>query len=73
LPDRDPGDGTRVAVETHEPCAEGTAVVLYRIEGGGHTWPEGSQFLPRVMIGRVTHDIDGTRAIFDFFARHARR
>jgi polyhydroxybutyrate depolymerase len=73
LPDRDPSDGTRVSVVTYEPCAAGTAVVLYRVDGGGHTWPNGLQYLPRFLVGRVTHDVDGTREIFDFLARHARR
>jgi polyhydroxybutyrate depolymerase len=73
LPDRDPDDGTRVTVETNTPCAAGTEVVLYRVEGGGHTWPDGRQYLPTFVVGRITHDLDGTQAIFDFFARHTRR
>jgi polyhydroxybutyrate depolymerase len=48
-------------------------VVLYRIDGGGHTWPNGRQYAPRFLVGRTTRDVDGTRAIFDFFARHVRR
>jgi len=69
LPDR-ARDGTRVEVVTHADCAAGTEVVLYRIVGGGHTWPGGQQYLPRLLVGRVCRDIDGTRTIFDFFARH---
>jgi polyhydroxybutyrate depolymerase len=72
LPDRDPGDATRVTLETHAPCGSGTEVALYRVDGGGHTWPNGRQYAPRFLVGRITHDLDGTRAIFDFFARHAR-
>ena len=30
------------------------------------------QYLPKRRIGPVCRDIDGTRAIFDFFARHRR-
>jgi polyhydroxybutyrate depolymerase len=73
LPDRDPDDGTRVTVETHESCEAGAEVVLYRVDGGGHTWPNGRQYAPRFLVGRTTRDVDGTRAIFDFFARHVRR
>ena len=47
-------------------------MVLYRIEGGGHTWPGGKQYLPPGLVGRVCRDIDGTRTIFEFFARHRR-
>jgi Poly(3-hydroxybutyrate) depolymerase len=43
-------------------------VVLYTIEGGGHTWPGG----PPVgrSVGRVTRDLDANRVMLDFFDRH---
>lgn len=47
-------------------CA-GAPVVLYRIEGGGHTWPSGSQYLPRFVVGRVNRDIDATKEVWKFF------
>lgn len=72
LPDRAPDDGTRVHTERRGGCRDGAEVVLYRVEGGGHTWPGGDQYLPVFMIGRVSEDIDGTAEIFDFFARHRR-
>ncbi len=61
-------DGTRVRRTSYEGCPEGRAVVLYSIEGGGHTWPGG----PPVgrLVGRVTRDIDASRTILDFFDRH---
>jgi polyhydroxybutyrate depolymerase len=35
-------------------CAGGHApVVLYRIEGGGHGWPGGPQFLPARVVGPI--------------------
>lgn len=71
LPDRDPKDETR-AQRSVRRCQGGLELVRYRIEGGGHTWPGGQQYLPRGMIGRVSRDLDGTAAIFDFFARHRR-
>jgi len=72
LPDTAPDDGAHVQIEAHEGCAEGTAVVLYRVEGGGHTWPGGAQYLPRRMIGGVCRDFDATKELFDFFAKHRR-
>ena len=42
-------------------------VVLYRIEGGGHTWPSGRQYLPRFLVGRVNRDIDGATEAWSFF------
>jgi polyhydroxybutyrate depolymerase len=72
LPDRDPGDETTVTVTELEGCRGASAVVRYRVEGGGHTWPGGRQYLPEAVVGRVSRDIDATREIFEFFARHAR-
>lgn len=70
LPDRDPADGVRVRRETHAGGADGTEVVLYTVEGGGHTWPGGVQYLPKRLIGKTSHDIDATEVIWEFFARH---
>ena len=68
-PDRDLEDGTRVKVETY-PCRDGAEVVLYAVEGGGHTWPGGKPYLPRI-VGRTSRDIDANEVIWDFFKRHA--
>ena len=60
-------DGTRVAKIAFDRCETGSAVVLYRIEGGGHTWPDGRQYLPVSWIGRTTRDINGCDKIWEFF------
>ncbi len=52
---------------------DGSDVVLVRLEGGGHTWPGGAQYLPQMLIGRVCHDFDATAVIWEFFKTHARR
>lgn len=72
-PDRDPQDGTRVRRETYGPCGEGTEVVLYAIEGGGHTWPGGLQYLPERIIGRTSRDIDANEVLWTFLKKHAIR
>jgi polyhydroxybutyrate depolymerase len=43
--------------------------VLYRVEGGGHTWPSGTQYLPRRLVGPVSRDIDASAEIAAFFAQ----
>jgi polyhydroxybutyrate depolymerase len=58
LPDRDTGDGTRVESTHWRGCNKGATVSLFRIDGGGHTWPGGPQYAPQSMIGRVSKDID---------------
>ena len=44
------------------------AVVFYRVEDGGHTWPGSTFPVPRWLLGRTTHTFDATRTIWDFFA-----
>ena len=69
LPDTDPNDGTRVR-ETRTACADGSEIVLLEIEGGGHTWPGGLQYLPVSIIGATSHDIDASAEIWKFFSAH---
>jgi polyhydroxybutyrate depolymerase len=61
-------DGTRVRPERWSGCRDGRDVVLYTIEGGGHTWPGG----PPVGrgVGRVSRELNATEAIWAFFAAH---
>jgi polyhydroxybutyrate depolymerase len=71
-PDRTPGDGTRVRRSEYPGCSHGKELVLYTIEGGGHTWPGGPN-AARLVVGRVSRDIDATTTIWEFFARHSNR
>jgi polyhydroxybutyrate depolymerase len=63
-------DGTRVRRLAYADCREGRAVVLYTIEGGGHTWPGGPA--AGRLVGRVSREVDATAVIWGFFAMHAR-
>lgn len=60
-------DGTRVTKIEYSPCDQGSKVALYRIDGGGHTWPGGRQYLPVRLVGRTTRDINGCDEIWSFF------
>lgn len=63
-------DGTAV-VQLAYPACGAWAVELYEVRGGGHTWPGGPRVIaPR--LGRTTHEVDATRAIWEFFAAHPR-
>lgn len=42
---------------------------LYRIEGGGHGWPGGPQFMPARVIGPVTKHLDATGLLLDMAER----
>lgn len=71
-PDRDPNDGTRVTKMQYTSGIDGTEVILYVVEGGGHTWPGGFQYLPAWIIGKTSRDIDANEVIWAFFQRHSK-
>lgn len=61
-------DGTRVFRKVWGPGRDGAEVVLYLIEGGGHTWP-GRE--PRLAIlGKATANLDANDVIWEFFQKH---
>lgn len=43
-------------------------VTLCTVKGTGHTWPGGYQYLPRILIGKTSRDVDASEMIWDFFA-----
>jgi polyhydroxybutyrate depolymerase len=53
-------------------CADDASVVLYTIEGGGHTWP-GGQPMPEWLVGPTSRSIDATRLMWAFFRQHPLR
>jgi polyhydroxybutyrate depolymerase len=61
-----------VISEMYAPCEGGTEVALYRVEGGGHTWPGGNQDLPPAVVGPTNNSLKASGAIWDFFAKHAK-
>lgn len=44
-------------------------VTLYRVNGGGHGWPGGPQFLPARVIGPVSRHLDATALLLDMAER----
>ena len=52
-------------------CANNADVILYTVEGGGHTWPGGKP-LPEWMVGRTTREISASRVMWEFFVQHPR-
>jgi polyhydroxybutyrate depolymerase len=63
-------DGTRIQRQVYGGCAGGSAVINYVVEGGGHTWPGGLQYLPESIIGKTSHDMDASVVLWDFFQAH---
>jgi polyhydroxybutyrate depolymerase len=67
LPELEPNDGTHAILHTYSPCLNGASVELYEIVGGGHTWPGANQYLPEFLIGRLSHEIQASEVIIEFF------
>lgn len=65
LPDTAPGDASRVTRVTYRGGAD---VVHYKVEGGGHTWPNGPDDpLGRRLLGETNRDIDSGTVLWEFF------
>jgi polyhydroxybutyrate depolymerase len=53
-------------------CAQGASVVLYTVQGGGHSWP-GGRPMPEWLAGPTSRSIDATREMWTFFREHPLR
>jgi polyhydroxybutyrate depolymerase len=72
LPDTNTADNSRVRRMRYLGPG-GADVVHYRIEGGGHTWPNGpDDALGRRLLGETNRDIDSGKVLWEFF-REKRR
>lgn len=54
-------------------CVGHADVVLYEVTGGGHTWPGTDVPLDQFGLGTVTHEINASSLMWDFFEAHPRR
>lgn len=73
LPDTDTNDGTTIVRRTYTGGAEGSDVVLYAIEGGGHTWPGAALSVPILAAGNTCYDVTANDVLWDFFRRFQRK
>jgi len=67
LPDK-AQEGIKVVKKSFGPGRNGSEVVFYEIEGGGHTWPGVDVKLP--FLGKTCMSISATDLIWEFFERH---
>jgi polyhydroxybutyrate depolymerase len=42
------------------------------ISNGGHTWPQGYQYLPKSIVGKTSQDMNASEVIWTFFKRFKR-
>jgi polyhydroxybutyrate depolymerase len=62
-------DGTSATLTSFSGCAAETALIT--VEGAGHTWPGGDQYLKVETIGGLSRDFSASERIVAFFAEQA--
>lgn len=65
-------DGTTVKQRTYAAGTNGSEVVSYVVLNGGHTWPQGDQYLSELIIGKTNQDMNAGEVIRQFFKRYKR-
>jgi polyhydroxybutyrate depolymerase len=50
-------------------CANQVEVILFSIEGSGHTWP-GGEPMSGLLVGNTNSDIDASTELWTFFNNH---
>lgn len=58
------GDATGVR---YTDCTEDASIWVYRIEGGGHTWPGGSNL---AALGKTSQNLNASATMWQFFESH---
>jgi polyhydroxybutyrate depolymerase len=72
VPDLDRNDHCTVQWFRWSGGQHGTEVLLYRVDGGGHTWPGARQYGPVFFVGWTCGDFDATETIWEFFKKYPR-
>jgi polyhydroxybutyrate depolymerase len=62
--------GSDTTVRTWRGSTPQSDVVFFRVDGAGHTWPGGRQYLPRFIIGSTTGSFDASETIWQFLSAH---
>jgi polyhydroxybutyrate depolymerase len=65
-------DGTTIKQRVYSNTTNGSEVESYVILNGGHTWPQGYQYLNELIIGKTSQDMNACEVIWSFFKRFRR-
>ncbi len=66
LPDSE-NDGTTVTTIEYNQCKGNGTISLYRINGGGHTWPGAKSYNLKRIVGKTSKEIIACDTIWEFF------
>jgi polyhydroxybutyrate depolymerase len=65
-------DGTTIRRSVYPGGTNGSEVAGYVVANGGHTWPQGYQYLGEAIIGKTSQDMNACEVIWAFFKRFKR-
>ncbi len=65
-------DGTTIKQRVYAGGTKSSEVVSYVVLNGGHTWPQGFQYLNEAIIGKTSQDMNACEVIWTFFKRFSR-
>jgi polyhydroxybutyrate depolymerase len=63
-------DSTSVIRKTYGDGQQGTEVVLYLIQGGGHSWPGKVLWPELAVLGKSTKNVSANEVMWTFFQKH---
>jgi len=63
-------DDTKIRREAFTKGKHQSEVILYTVEGGGHTWPMGPQYLPVALIGKTSQQMNASEVIWNDLKKH---
>ena len=75
IPDTATGDHSTVTIYRYDNGADGTEVLYYRVDGGGHAWPSPTQFslAIRLIAGYKNQDMVACDEAWAFFQQHPKQ
>ncbi len=63
-----PDDGTEISKKIYSSKTGNADVEFWLVIGGGHTWPGGLQYLPKIVIGKTSREFNASEEIWKFFS-----
>jgi polyhydroxybutyrate depolymerase len=73
LPNTSLLDLSTVTKYTYSFCRDSTEILFYKINNGGHTWPQENDTLHVPFTGACNHDFNGSSEIWNFFRTHCKK
>ncbi len=71
FPDIDPTESSTITRYTWTGCSCNTETILYKVNGGGHTWPGVENVSYEIIAGQTNEDIHASVHIWQFFKKHS--